>query len=225
VLVVGIETSSRRGSVALVRDGRVLGRAEHERLNAHAEELQPLLERLLAEAGVSKHELTRVAVGMGPGSFTGLRVGIAFAQGIALGLGLEWIGVGSLKAMARTAPAKSSLPRVTLLDARRNEIFAAVHAADGSELRAPVVVPRDDLSSFLGSAPSPHLVLGEVSEALGIGDAFRSKLTDLPDATGVALLAEQMDPDRSITEPLYVRDAGATLPSLPPSPFDTDHVE
>ncbi len=204
-----------------MRDGHVVARARHERQNAHAEELQPLLERMLAEAGVSKHALERVAVGMGPGSFTGLRVGIAFAQGIALGLGIVWLGVGSLRAMARSVPAEHSLPRVALLDARRDEVFAAMYAADGSELHAPIAVPRGDVISFLDGLPSPRLVLGEISEALNIPEAFRSELTDLPDATGVALLASELDPDHSITEPLYVRDAGAKLPSLPPSPFDT----
>src|SRR5258706_8847589 len=87
--LLGIETSSRRGSVALVENDRVVARAAHEKLNAHAEELARLLDEVIADSGWSRRSFDRVAVGMGPGSFTGVRVGVAFAEGIAVGLGIE----------------------------------------------------------------------------------------------------------------------------------------
>jgi tRNA threonylcarbamoyladenosine biosynthesis protein TsaB len=220
--VLGIETSSRRGSVALVDGGRVLARATHAELNAHAEQLRPLLERVLGDAGVEKSTLERVAVGIGPGSFTGVRVGVAFAQGIALGLGIPLVGVQSLRAMAEAAPAARDEPRVPLLDARRGEVFAAAYAADGGELLAPRTIARELALAELGRVvPGRPLYLGEVASELG-ADPLRSEATDLPDATWVAMLGSALPVSGSAVEPLYVRDAGATLPRLPPSPLGED---
>jgi tRNA threonylcarbamoyladenosine biosynthesis protein TsaB len=224
VLCLGIETSSRRGSVALVRDGVLLARAEHERPNAHAEQLRPLLARVLEEAKVEKRAIERVTVGIGPGSFTGLRVGIAFAQGIALGLGIPCVGVGSLAAMAAGLSAREVGTRVTLLDARREEVFVAAYAADGSEFWAPVAIARSEVGKHLAGAPKPHFILGEVGASLGL-EVRRTALTDLPDAHAVAELGARLDPAKATAEPEYVRDAGATPQTLPPSPFVVDHVE
>jgi tRNA threonylcarbamoyladenosine biosynthesis protein TsaB len=99
--------------VAVTLDGKVLGALFHEELNAHAERVLGLIEELLASAGWTRGSLDRVAVGVGPGSFTGLRVGIALAQGIALGLARPLIGVGSLRAMASGLPAEDArMPRM-----------------------------------------------------------------------------------------------------------------
>ena len=81
--------------------------AEHSDLNAHAERLLPLLEEVFAQAKLTRHDVHRVAVGIGPGSFTGLRVGIALGQGLGLGLGIPVVGVGSLA--ARTGVAGGAL--------------------------------------------------------------------------------------------------------------------
>ncbi|MEB2323652.1 MAG: tRNA (adenosine(37)-N6)-threonylcarbamoyltransferase complex dimerization subunit type 1 TsaB, partial [Sorangiineae bacterium] len=122
--VLGIETSAAaRGTVALAEGGVRLAEASHEVRSAHAELMLPLIARLLAEAGWARGSLDRLAVGVGPGSFTGVRVGIALAQGIALGLGVPVVGVPSLAAMARAAPPHVSGLRVPLLDARRGEVF------------------------------------------------------------------------------------------------------
>jgi tRNA threonylcarbamoyladenosine biosynthesis protein TsaB len=223
VLCLGIETSSRRGSVALVRDGTLLARAEHEQPNTHAEQLRPLLARVLEEAKLDKRAIERVAVGIGPGSFTGLRVGIAFAQGIALGLGIPCVGVGSLSAMARGLADRQGT-RVTLLDARREEVFVAAYAEDGRELSAPVAIGRQEIATYLSTLPEPRVVLGEVGASLGV-EVVRSTLTDLPDARAVAELGATLDPATARPEPEYVRDAGATPQALPPSPFVVDHVE
>ncbi|HET7540536.1 MAG TPA: tRNA (adenosine(37)-N6)-threonylcarbamoyltransferase complex dimerization subunit type 1 TsaB, partial [Polyangiaceae bacterium] len=94
--IVGIESSSRRGSVALLEGERLVASAEHEQPNNHAERLLPLFEQLLAETGWPKSSLDRLGVGIGPGSFTGLRAGIALAEGLSVGLDRPLWGVGSL---------------------------------------------------------------------------------------------------------------------------------
>lgn len=216
--VLGIETSSRRGSVALVEAGRLVAYGSHEELNAHAERLWPLVDQVLAEAGWTKGSLERVAVGIGPGSFTGLRVGIAFAQGAALGLGLELVGVCSLESMARAVPADRTGTRVTLLDARRGEVFAAAYAESGHTVVEPCAIAREAaLQHLLGLVGPGAMLLGEVVRELGASGPPIPH-ADLPDALGVALLGSERPPNGAV-EPLYVRDAGATPQVLPESPF------
>src|SRR5687768_454757 len=125
VRVLAIETSSPRGSVALLDDDRLVVELEHDQPNAHAERILPLVERALEAAGFDRTSLDRVAVGIGPGSFTGLRVGIALAEGLALGLDIPIIGVASLRAMAAAVPAAEARIRIPVLDARRDEVFVA----------------------------------------------------------------------------------------------------
>lgn len=222
--ILGFETSTRRGSVAAVEDGLVLASAEHEVENAHAEQLIGLIERVLAEVGWTKSSLDRLGVGIGPGSFTGLRVGIALAQGIALGLQRPLAGVGSLRAMARGVPANESRLRVAVLDARRNELFVAAYRADNSAALAPLAIPRATAQAEL-----PGLLQGEAFVLIGDGSALldpelpriRRADLDLPHASWVGVLAGEVDPSEAVAEPEYVRGPGATLPNLPPSPLDS----
>ncbi len=218
--VLGIETSALRGSVALVEAGRVVRAASQTEPNAHAERTLPLVERVLAEAGWARSSLDRVAVGIGPGSFTGLRIGMALGQGIALGLGIPVVGVGSLRAMAAAVPADRSGLRVPLLDARRSELFAAVYDAAGQELVAPLALPQvSALSTLEERAPGARVLIGEVTAVLAVPGALRSAETDLPHAGFTAIVGAGLDPALSPAEPLYVREADAIKPDLPPSPF------
>lgn len=221
--ILGFETSTRRGSVAAVEDGRVLQSAEHEVENAHAEQLIGLVERVLAEVGWTKSSLDRLAVGIGPGSFTGLRVGIALAQGIALGLDRPLAGIGSLRAMARGVPAEEARLRVPVLDARRNELFVAAYGSDHAAVLAPQAIPRENAREELtGLLEGRDFVLvGDGSPLLG-PDLPRIQRADLdfPHASWVGVLAGEVDSATAVAEPEYVRGPGATLPNLPPSPLD-----
>jgi tRNA threonylcarbamoyladenosine biosynthesis protein TsaB len=217
VRILAIETSSRRGSVALLDGERLIGSLEHEQPNSHAERLLPLIERLLADAGWGKSSLDRLGVGVGPGSFTGLRVGIALAEGLSVGLDRPLIGVGSLWAMAFGALTEGAGPCCALLDARRDELFAAVYDRENGELAAPAAVPIQDLPAFL-AANAVRTVVGEVAQGLTHGRLQISGATlDLPHARWVGALARELDESRFPPEPQYVRGIGATLPELPRS--------
>lgn len=219
--VLGIETSCRRGSVALVEAGTPIASAAHEQPNAHAEQILPLIERLMAESGWSRSSLDRIGVGVGPGAFTGIRVGIALGQGIGLGTGRPVFGVASLEAMARAVPAELPGARCPVLDARRDEVFVAAYAADGSLRSAPRAVRREAAAEAIASlAAAPRVVVGEVvTELAGVTASVRSEVTDLPHALWTARIAAERPSELAAAEPLYVRDAGAALPDLPPSPF------
>lgn len=215
--ILAIETSGLRGSVALVDDGRVACVLEHERENAHGETILPLIERAFVTTGWPRGHIDRVAVGIGPGSFTGLRVGIAIAQGLSEGWGVPLVGVPSLQAMALAAPATAA--RCVLLDARRNELFAAVYAPDGREL-APVTLIPAQLDAARRLAPAEDaLYIGNGTRLLPeLAHVHRSPETDNPHAVFVAAAARGGAPTPFV-RPLYVRDAGAVRPVLPANPL------
>jgi tRNA threonylcarbamoyladenosine biosynthesis protein TsaB len=218
-----LETSTRRGSVALLENDAVVVSLEHEEPNAHAERLLPLVERALSEAGWRKSSLDRLGVGVGPGSFTGLRVGIALGEGLSVGLDRPLIGVGSLLAMAHGALRERPLgPCCALLDARRQELFAAVYIDRTRELHAPVALPLANLSEFLRDF-GVVTVVGEVARELSLGALHVSGAAfDLPHARWVAALAGELEESAFPPEPHYVRGIGATLPNLPRSPLEPE---
>ncbi|MEJ7732829.1 MAG: tRNA (adenosine(37)-N6)-threonylcarbamoyltransferase complex dimerization subunit type 1 TsaB [Polyangiaceae bacterium] len=158
--ILGISTSSGRGSVALRGDGLRVARV-YDAL--HAEHLLPQLDALLAEAGCRRVDLAGVACDIGPGSFTGVRVGVACAKGIAVGLGLPLAGVVSLAAMAHDAFAAGALATgdvaLALLDAKRGEVFAAAYDASGALLLAPLYAPNAAAASLAERLPGRRVVL------------------------------------------------------------------
>lgn len=240
--VLGLETSSRRGSVALVENGRVVVSREHEVPSAHAERLLPLVEEILALSGFALTSLDRVAAGIGPGSFTGLRIGLALAEGIAMALDVPTVGVSSLRAMARGVRAQdepldpSDVVVCPLLDARREELFYGVYAygsaRDGSghgalrEVVGPALVGRSELGAALTAALAPGtraLLVGEPAEGFpAIGMLAQGRLIGLPHAECVALLGGELEPADHPPVPAYVRGPNATLPDLPPHPLALD---
>jgi tRNA threonylcarbamoyladenosine biosynthesis protein TsaB len=218
--ILGIETSTRRGSVALLDENGLVLALEHDKPNAHAEALLPLVARLFAETGVAKSSLERVAVGTGPGSFTGLRIGIALGEGIALGIGVPLVGVCSLEALARAVEGTRAC--IAVLDAGRGELFVAAYAADGAELLAPCAATPDEARGRILAIDALRgaIVVGEGATKLpGEFDVAPNPELALPHARIVAALAAARDPERSPPDPIYVRGAGATLPDLPPSPL------
>jgi len=153
-LILGIETATRAGSVALVRaatgpaDAPSLGSADAPSFEALAEsrfgetgasasEILPAIDGCIARIGARSSEIGLIAVSVGPGSFTGLRVGLATAQGLALGLGAPLAGVGTLEALAAAAiadggPIGADDVLCACLDARRGEVYAALYRSSES---------------------------------------------------------------------------------------------
>lgn len=226
--ILALETATRRATIALVDGKDLVTTRIHEDPLTHAERVVVLIDELMAEAGFAPSSLDAIACGIGPGSFTGVRIALSTAKGIALALDLPIIGVGSLAAMA-SALSEKGAGVIPLLDARKGEVFAAVFAADGSEEVAPAHLPRAALGEFI----EPHLaagkiIVGEVAEELDIprSSIRRGFSLDLPDASVVARLAmiraKSGDFDDLHTlEPIYVRppDIRKQLsPSRSPSP-------
>jgi tRNA threonylcarbamoyladenosine biosynthesis protein TsaB len=119
------------------------------------------VERAAAAVG-GWESVERVAVGVGPGSFTGLRIGIATARGLRAALGLPLVGVCTLDGLARGISAERApeRERLAVLDARRGEVFAALYAAGGERVLGPVVTTAADLATRMRDRPDPPLAAG-----------------------------------------------------------------
>ena len=126
--LLAIETATEACSVALIHGDEVIARSELAP-RRHAELVLPMADTLLAEAGLGRHALNAIAVGRGPGAFTGVRLGISLAQGMALALDVPVITVSSLAALALEAP-EDDAAILAVIDARMGEIYAASYRLD-----------------------------------------------------------------------------------------------
>ena len=200
-LVLGFDTSAAHCAAALVRGRTVLAARVEDMAKGQAERLMPLLEEVLAEAGLGWHDLDALGVGTGPGNFTGVRISVAAARGLALGLGIPAVGVSVFEALAQDAPR----PVAVALDARRDEAYAQLFPATGAE--APTLTPAADLADKLAGVPVIGLALPHSAPL-----APRHPL-----AVAVALVAAaKLGTDQPRPAPLYLRGADAAPPSDPP---------
>jgi len=133
--ILALEFSSERRSVALARDGIVLSEAV-EQTGGRATNALGLIESALATAGLSRDEIEVIAVGLGPGSYTGIRAAIAVAQGWQLARGVKLLGISSVEAIAAQAQVKNILGTVNVvIDAQRGEFYLATWEVTGTALR------------------------------------------------------------------------------------------
>ena len=131
VACLGIDTATVRGSIALARAGRLLAEAALEERAPHARELLDRIERLLRDAGLAAADLAGIGVLTGPGSFTGVRIGMATGKGMAWGLGIPVLGLSSLLALALAAVARGGAAALCpVLQAGRGELYAALFAVE-----------------------------------------------------------------------------------------------
>lgn len=202
-LVLGLDTSTRV-QAGIVADGQVLGSVSYDDPMRHVEQLAPLLAGLTAESGVRLNELSRVVVGVGPGPFTGLRVGIATARSICYALGIELRGVCSLDVLAAQWACSETPPDGEVLiatDARRQEVYWARYARDGRRIAGPAVSRPTELPELPIGGPAtlahPDLEAADTAPLRLDGGQLALLGGDLPDA-GI--------------EPLYLRNPDARPP-------------
>ena len=152
-LILGIETTTKNCSVALFSDGIVI--AEKERISdgyMHAELLNLFVQDVIDSANITLNKIGAVALSMGPGSYTGLRIGTSTSKGLCYALDIPLIGISTLKAMAFTmAKNKNSAIYCPMIDARRMEVFSALYDANNKEIRGVQadIVDKNTYSEFL----------------------------------------------------------------------------
>ncbi len=221
--VLGLETSGGACSVALVAGGRVLARRYRAMSRGHAEVLVPLVCEAVAEAGVAFSDLGGIGVTVGPGSFTGIRVGLATARGLGLAADRPVVGITSFAAIAHAVPVSARAGYALLLvviDTRRQDVFAEGYDPEGRVALAGAVWQPKDLVGLPGSGPI--LLAGDgaglVAPALAkAGYSVETAATAPPDAVDVAVLAAARlaaaGAPETAPRALYLRAAEAVLPA------------
>lgn len=214
--ILALSTTTARGSAAILDHGLVAAQSSYEDEMMHAERIIGTIEGVCAFAGTPREELDAIACDIGPGSFTGVRVGLATAKGICLGLGVPLLPVGSLEAMAAAAFAvlPATINAVSpVIDAKRGEIFIATFHRAGSTV-APAFMQGDAAKEHLDElAADDHRFLGRAAVDFQLGEQlFRFPACDLPSAEWIARLAAEHEsaPPLETIEPHYVRGPDAT---------------
>ena len=218
-----IETSTSLCSVALAEDGRITAARESGEPRAHAALTAPFVQQVLAERGLRAADLDAVCVSAGPGSYTGLRVGVSTAKGVCFAAGVPLLSVGTLDVLVAQAAADGLLPAdcryvIPMIDARRMEVYTAVFTPDGRRLTE--VEPRViDAESFRQErAEGPVLFIGDgagkCGEALAGPDAHFVQVC--PRAAAMLAPAQQeleakRFRDVAYFEPFYLKDFVATV--------------
>jgi tRNA threonylcarbamoyladenosine biosynthesis protein TsaB len=243
--LAAIDSSTALGSVALFEDGVLVAEECRRVSNAHGESLLPMVDALFQRFGWTPRDVTRWGVGVGPGSFTGLRIAVATAKGIALASGAELVGVTSLDALAHGSSASSGdaadgAPSdgstgeavVSVVAGGKGEVFVQVRRG-GALVLGPAHVRTAEVGARVREVVSGArvVVLGEIASELDwslLGARVRLLLApphDLPHASAVGRIAlGRPAEDADTLQPVYVRppditpprDGGAAAPGGPP---------
>ena len=216
--LLAIDTSTESCSAALLCGQRLIERSELAP-RRHAELILPMIDSLLGEAGLSRRSVHGIAVGRGPGAFTGVRLGISVAQGLALGLDIPVVPVSSLAALALDAPAEGGAAILAVIDARMGEIYAGAFERSADGLVAPI------MDEMVGRATEFTFPQSKKWDVVGSGwaayhDALAARLpapprfadgARYPQAHAIARLAlPQFEAGRGVSPeyalPVYLRD-------------------
>lgn len=221
--IILIETATARCSTALVAGDRVVSRRWSEEPRAHASMTAPFVQEMLAEQGLTVRDCDAVCVSKGPGSYTGLRVGVSTAKGLCFGAGIPLIAVSTLEVLAFQAIETGVVPEgcthiIPMIDARRMEVYTAVCAPDGTltgEI-SPVVITADSFAAERGAGPV--LFIGDGAEKCretlgGPGVHFVQTHPDAASLARPALAAyhKKRFEDTAYFEPLYLKQFIATV--------------
>jgi tRNA threonylcarbamoyladenosine biosynthesis protein TsaB len=237
--VLGIETATSVCSAAVVRDAHVVSERTLDERNIHAEKILSLIDEALSAAGCAVTEVDGIAVSIGPGSFTGLRIGLSVAKGLTYSLGKPLLAVPTLRALAQRAvdlgEVRSSQYIFSLLDARRDEVYCQGFTMDGLKL-SPLWPERDmTIADLLESIRGREVVVtGDAHEKLISGLTARGRegyerMTFVHDAAskcsaatvarlGESMLAVEQWSDPASLEPLYIKDFYSKQPSAVHNP-------
>jgi tRNA threonylcarbamoyladenosine biosynthesis protein TsaB len=217
ILVLAIDTALDACSVAVyeVPTDRTLAAETQEMNRGHAEALLPMVDRVMQKAGIEFAAIDRIVTTVGPGSFTGLRVGISAARGIALVTGKPAVGVSTLAALAAPLVTENeTVPTVAAIDARHENLYLQMSGAGGRLLVSPRVLSLDDalravaigLVRIVGSGA--HLLASQWP-APEVPTPLLIDARPAPDIVWVARLGAGLDPGKAPPRPLYLRPPDA----------------
>ena len=221
MLILAIDTALDACSAAVLdtENGKVASESL-PMVRGHAEALMPLIARVMKESGIAFASLDRIAVTTGPGSFTGLRVGLSAARGIGLAANKPVVGLTTLTAYAAPVVGQNAeQPVISAIDARHDHVYFQVVSGNGGSLIRPRVGPIEEA---LGASRfgAPHLV-GNAANILADRwpahalPPFKVDALAAPDIAWVAWLGAAVSPDTAPARPFYLRAPDAKLPKDP----------
>jgi len=222
MLILAIDTALDACAAGILDTdaGQLIAQESQAMKRGHAEALMPLIARVMRQSGLGFADLDRIAVTAGPGSFTGLRVGLSAARGLALAAGKPAVGLTTLTAYAAPVVAQNAEPPViSAIDARHGQVYFQVVRGDGSPLIRPRVAPIEEALAAARFG-APHLV-GNAARILADrwpADApppFRIDAEPAPDIAWVAWVGAAVNPETAPARPFYLRAPDAKLPQNP----------
>ena len=166
--LIAFDAAGRACSAAVLRGQELLAGRQEPMTRGQAERLVPMIEEVLAEAGVAHADLDALAVTVGPGAFTGVRIGLAAARGYALALGIPQIGVTCFEAVAQALSdeGRADRPLLVLLDAKRQDLYAQFFDREGRAEGDPFTATPEELAARLTGMIDPPLLAGDGVEQL-----------------------------------------------------------
>lgn len=219
--IILIETSTSLCSVALEQDGRIVSARESDAPKAHAAMTAPFVKEVLDGQGLAVSDCDAVCVSAGPGSYTGLRVGVSTAKGLCFASGLPLLAVGTLDILARQA-IEGGLPEgvkhiIPMVDARRMEVYCAVYSPDGKRLTEvePKVVEEGTFREILSEGPAVFIGDGAEKCRETVASPGSLFIQTCPKASAMASLSEEAlrrgeIKDCAYFEPFYLKQFIAT---------------
>ena len=221
--ILALETSAKAVSAAVVENGKVLCSGYQDTGLTHSRTLMPIVEHILKNTDLTMADMDAIAVAAGPGSFTGIRIGVSAAKGLAFAVDKPAIGVSTLAAMARNAAFADGLV-VCAMDARRSQIYNAVFEAKNGRLTRLTddrAIALADLAEEIKADPRPKTIVGDGArlcfdflQNAGIPCRLAPAHLVMQNAMSVALEAEALAAEGALTDaqelqPVYLRPAQA----------------
>lgn len=222
MLLLAVDTTTRFGSVAVVRSGEVLSEVNYVSPSSHSRQVFRAVDEALRVAGLKFDDLEGLAVAAGPGSFTGIRIGLSLVKALALASGRPLAAVSALEALARKLLVPGVELVVPMVDARKGEVFAGAYRPDGEELRELVPAGAYRPADFLDCLPStgPAIFIGTgarlyramIEDRLGTRVIFSSRSLHIAAEVGL-IGGKHLTGGKSISpaalQPIYYRSSQA----------------